>query len=175
MQCSNIPITTSGARQFDVGYVQWLLGMGGLRVFVLAIPHAGWLPRAFFDAIAAWRRRLHSRSHASPSCGSYSRPTDVDGNGKEDVAFREVYYNDDFIWDIDSATAYDVETVRVHEVGHGLSQAHFGDIFGDAVANGKLHFAPRAVMNAAYSGVQRHPPAPTSLDTAVSGRSWPNN
>ena len=63
-------------------------------------------------------------------------PTDIDGNGKATLLFREVYYNDDFTWNIDSS--YDVETIAFHEAGHGLSQAHFGDIFIDAAVSMKL-------------------------------------
>jgi hypothetical protein len=88
------------------------------------------------------------------------------------VAWREIYYNDAFLWR-DGAT-YDVETIALHEAGHGLSQAHFGKAFADA-GKGKLHFAPRAVMNAAYSGVQ------TEIDGTDKGGhcsiwgNWPNN
>ena len=78
--------------------------------------------------------------------------TDIDNNGKSDTAIREIYYNDNFYWAVDGSH-YDVETVSFHEVGHGLSQGHFGDIFRDGA--GHLHFAPYAVMNAAYSRVQR--------------------
>jgi hypothetical protein len=39
-----------------------------------------------------------------------------------------------------------VETVALHESGHGLSQAHFGKIFLTN-AIGLVHFAPFAVMN----------------------------
>src|SRR5688500_19661074 len=47
-------------------------------------------------------------------------------------------------------------TLSLHDAlpisGHGLSQDHFGKAF--LSGNGKLHFAPLAVMNASYSGVQ---------------------
>jgi len=149
--CSTIPLTYLGSYAFDFGYVQYLLGYGGVAGWAADITHAGWLPKPFFDAI-------------EPGGGDSilgvtftfvwvddvtGEPTDMDGNGKEDVAFREIYYNNNFAWGIDQT--YDVETVALHESGHGLSQAHFGDIFRSA--NGKLHFAPRAVMNAAYGGV----------------------
>ena len=61
-----------------------------------------------------------------------------------------------FTWADDGVSHFDIETVALHEAGHGLSQGHFGKIHG-TVANGKIHFSPRAVMNAAYSGVQRAP------------------
>jgi hypothetical protein len=76
---------------------------------------------------------------------------DLDGDGKLDATFREIFYNDTFEWGIDVGTdPFDVETVALHEAGHGLSQGHFGKIFVTD-ANDKLHFAPFAVMNAAIS------------------------
>jgi len=77
-------------------------------------------------------------------------PTDIDNNGKSDVAFREIYYAFDFTWTNDDDPGIDVEIVAVHELGHGLSQAHFGKVF--TKKNGDLKVLPRAVMNALYTG-----------------------
>ena len=100
--------------------------------------------------------------------------TDIDGNGKLDTAFREIYYADGFTWFDDGVSNIDVETVALHEAGHGLSQAHFGKLFSTD-KNGKFHFAPQAVMNAGYTGPQR-----SLLGTDNGGHcsiwgSWPNN
>jgi hypothetical protein len=46
-----------------------------------------------------------------------------------------------------------VETVALHEAGHGLSQAHFGTVFQKN--DGSIHASPRAVMNAFYLAPQR--------------------
>lgn len=51
------------------------------------------------------------------------------------------------------ATFLDVETVALHEAGHGLSQAHFGSVF--LKNDGTLKAAPRAITNALYAGVLR--------------------
>lgn len=64
--------------------------------------------------------------------------------------------------------------MALHEAGHGLSQDPFGTAIVNS-SNGKLHFAPRAVMNTAYSGVQQ------TIDQAENGghcsiwAQWPNN
>ena len=103
-------------------------------------------------------------------------PTDIDGDGAFDYAFAVISYSDQFPWGIDTNVFpfIDVETVALHEMGHGLGQAHFGAAFL-TLSNGKVHFAPRSVMNAAYSGLQQ---APTGTDRAghcsMYG-SWPNN
>lgn len=81
--------------------------------------------------------------------------TDIDGNGKIDAAFREIYYNDQFQWVDDGTDAsrgsgyFDLPTVANHEFGHGVSVAHFGNI---GVKNGDLVANPRAAMNAIYGG-----------------------
>lgn len=173
--CSTIPLSNLGSYDFDFGYVQYLVygGSAGYPGWFADITHAGWLPKAFFNAIAP------------PDGGNYilgvtftfiwvdgnGDPTDVDGNGKQDVAFREIYYNNAFPWKIDGT--YDVETIALHESGHGLSQAHFGDIFR-TTSNGKLHFAPRAVMNAAYSGVQQNLTGTDNGGHCSIWASWPN-
>ena len=81
-------------------------------------------------------------------------PTDINNDGFSDKALGDIYYNDGFAWSTSGSGGIDIETVVLHESGHGLSQQHFGTAFLSP-GNGELHFAPRAVMNAAYSGVQR--------------------
>jgi hypothetical protein len=100
--------------------------------------------------------------------------TDIDHDGNADAAFAEIYYNHGtYPWGIDSPyLPIDVETVALHETGHGLGQAHFGKIFR-TMANGNLHFSPRCVMNAAYTGIQQE-----LVNTDVAGHcglwaSWP--
>jgi hypothetical protein len=64
--------------------------------------------------------------------------------------------------------------VALHESGHGLSQGHFGKAFGTD-ANGKIHFSPLAVMNAAYSGVQQDLKGSDNAGHCSVWASWPNN
>lgn len=175
--CATIPLIQWPDYGIDWGYVQYLEGFGGVPAWYADITHAGWLPVAFFDAIAP------------PDGGTYilgatftfiwldapapaGEPTDIDNNGKLDVAFREIYYNDGFSWAIDDD--FDVETIVLHETGHGLSLGHFGMIFA-TTANGKLHFAPRAVMNAAYTGVQQELASTDNAAFCSIWGSWPNN
>lgn len=168
--CSAIPITNLGAYAFDLGVAQYLLGYGGYPGWFADFTQAGFLPSSFFDLL-------------QPGGGSFilgatltfvwldgGDPTDINNDGKGDVAFREVYYNDAFPWAIGST--YDVETVVLHEAGHGLSQDHFGAAF--LSPNGRLHFAPRALMNAVYSGVQRTVVGTDNAGHCSIWASWPN-
>jgi hypothetical protein len=162
---SNPAITT--------GFISAVLGFGGSDEYVADVVHAGWLPAAFFDAIAPeGSTYILGVTFTIIFTDDDGNPTDIDNNKKSDVAWREIYYNDAFTWRI--GNHYDVETIALHESGHGLSQAHFGKAFADG-GSGKLHFAPRAVMNAAYSGIQ------TTINQTDNGghcsiwASWPNN
>jgi hypothetical protein len=79
--------------------------------------------------------------------------TDINNDRKLDCAFREIYYDPSWNWADDGVSNIDVESVAVHELGHGLSQGHFGQVF---IQNtGYLQVAPRAVMNALYTGPYR--------------------
>jgi hypothetical protein len=81
-------------------------------------------------------------------------PTDLDGDRLLDSSYKEIWYNADVLWDAGAGPGVDLFSVVLHEVGHGLELDHFGRIFL-APGNGALRVSPRAVMNAAYLGVQR--------------------
>lgn len=161
--CATIPLTLFPDYGLDLGYVQYLVGLGGLPGWVADYTHAGWLPGQFFDIIGG-PGASNNILGATFTFVWVSDPTVV--------AFRETYYNDKFAWQIDANI--DVETVVLHETGHGLSQAHFGALFRTD-NNGLFHFAPEAVMNAGYTGVRQ-----SLLGTDVAGHcsiwsSWPEN
>ena len=176
--CSFIPLVDLGVSDFDYGFVQFLIGggaFGGTDFFFPFLTHAGFLPREFFDVLA-------------PGGGDFilgvtftliwvdgaGTPTDVDNNNKLDVALREIYYNDEFKWGDGTNGTFDIQTVALHEAGHGLSQAHFGKLFRTD-ANGRFHFSPRAVMNAGYTGVQRNLTATDTAGHCSNWGAWPNN
>jgi hypothetical protein len=168
VNCSTIPITKlADIPGLDIGLVESLLGQTGGPFFLADITHAGWLPANVLppNVIGV----TFTFIFIDPATGA---PTDIDNNGKADVAFREILYNDRFVWSINGNI--DVQTVALHESGHGLSQGHFGKAFGTD-ANGKIHFAPLAVMNAAYSGVQQDLKGTDNGGHCSIWGSWPNN
>lgn len=184
VSCSAIPLTNVPDYGFDWGYVQWSLNLGGYPGWLADITHAGWLPAPFFDSIAPPNGSEYILGATFTFIWTEDgTPTDIDRNGNYDVAFREIYYNDAFEWSTEGPAWYDpevdVETIALHEVGHGLSQAHFGKMFVDAsdpeppYSISHLHFAPRAVMNSVYWDAQRE-----LLSSDVGGHcsiwaSWP--
>jgi hypothetical protein len=175
VQCSTIPLTSLGSSERDLGYVQYLLGFGGSPGWAADITHAGWLPGEFFDALEpdgsdsilgvtftfTWVNKITGEA------------TDIDHNGKSDVAFRETYYNNAFPWGIGTDWPVDVESVALHEAGHGLSQAHFGELFRTP-SNGRFHFAPQAVMNAGYMVLQQKLRATDVAGHCSVWAPWPN-
>lgn len=130
------------------------------------ITHAGWLPAGVLP------NSTLGVTITFIFIDGAGNPTDVDNNGKLDTAFREIFYNDRFTWRIDGDI--DVETVALHEVGHGLSQGHFGAAFV-TLANGAVHFSPLAVMNAAYSGVRQELLGSDTGGHCSNWGEWPNN
>jgi len=152
----NIPFL--GVAISDVGFVQFLRGFGGSNGAILgSILHAGILPASFFESITPGGGNgilgvTFTFVYGSAATG----PTDIDGNGKSDVAIKEIYINDnpnfnyqDAPDDVPNNGILDFETIVLHEVGHGLSQGHFGTAFVDPA--GGLHFSPYALMNAGYT------------------------
>ncbi|WP_339793320.1 hypothetical protein [uncultured Imperialibacter sp.] len=171
---SGLEIPNLGVAPFDIGYVQYLLGFGGIAgYFPGTVVHGGILPGAFFDAV--------SPGGASSILGvtfTFVWLDDLDADGKSDVAIKEIYINDVFNWqdapdDVLGNGIYDLETVILHEAGHALSQAHFGKAF--ASGNGKLHFAPAALMNAGYSVARRNISGTDNAGHCSNWSNWPNN
>jgi hypothetical protein len=166
----NIPF--GGITPFDVGFISNFFGYGGISGFFPGvIVHAGVLPRGFFDLLAPG-----GGSGILGVCFTLSYIEDINQDGKPDVALKEIYYNDAFNWQDVVATGggVDYETVALHESGHALSQQHFGAVSG-TFANGKIHFSPRALMNAGYSGVNRVVEKTDSAGHCSIWGNWPNS
>ena len=84
-------------------------------------------------------------------------PTDVDGDGRGDTAFKEVWFNDALGYSsVGAAGRIDIESAALHEHGHALELGHYGKMVVDP-KTGKLHVSPRAVMNAVLLGTLRSP------------------
>jgi hypothetical protein len=171
-KCATIPLTDLGDFNSDLGVTQWIFGLGGSQSVWADITHAGWQPAEFFDAIVPGGSGfILAVTFTYGFVDSSNNPTDIDHNGLFDVAFREVYYNNTQHWGIDPLQPWgppppgdpdpclqppvDVETVALHESGHGVSIDHLGKAFIDGGKKGKIHLAPYALMNPVLWSLQQ--------------------
>lgn len=172
VNCSEIGMNELPHDGRPTGFVSALLGLGGSFGYVSDVVHCGW-HESLFDAIWGPGSNVLGVTFTIIWVDNNGNPIDLDNNGKYDVAWREIYYNDAFSW-ADDGNHIDVETVALHEAGHGLSQGHFGKLF-ISNSNGKFHFAPRAVMNAGYTGIQTSIEKTDKAGHCSNWDEWPNN
>ena len=149
-------------------------GFGGFGdPFLADIVDAGWLPRAFFEAVGGpgGGRGILAFSVTFIFTDDAGNPTDINGDNLLDTALNEVYYNDTFgdpgndragnPWGIDVALpGIDVQTVALHENGHSLGIGHFGP-------------PPAAVLNPVYAGIRHSPLSIDSAGMCAVWASWP--
>lgn len=164
-QCSTLNMTKNVDTGADPDLVDEILGFpdGTGGAFAADIVHGGWVPAGIFPG------SVIAVTFAFAFVGP-GGVTDIDNNKRGDAAWREIYYNDLFLWRINGDI--DVETVALHESGHGLSQEHFGTLFL-TTSNNRFHFAPRAVMNAGYTGVQQALAGTDNAGHCTTWGSWP--
>ncbi len=164
VNCSTLPLAQNSTFGIDVGVIAFLNGLGGSPFVFADVQHAGFRDINFAGGILGVTFTFIFVSGGLP--------TDIDNNGLADAAFREIYYDPSFTWRTNGGNI-DVETVALHEAGHGLSQAHFGTV---ALNNdGSLKASPRAVMNALYSGPLRNLLGTDNGGHCSNWAAWPNN
>jgi hypothetical protein len=164
--CSTLPIFENPDFGLDIGIVAFQNGLGGGPFVFADVQHAGWRDINFAAGILGV-------TFTFIFIDENGDPTDIDGNGRIDVAFREIYYDPSFVWAIDQGPPFvDVESIAVHEAGHGLSQAHFGKV---SIKNdGSLKASPKAVMNALYFEVTQSLRGTDSGGHCSNWSAWPN-
>ena len=164
-KCSDAPIErVAVAAGTDPDYLDDLFLTGSAPSANYVQPadlvQAGWQPAEFFEAIVeGGSDGILGVTFTFIFTDDDGNPTDIDGNGRADVALKEIYYNPTFIWTNRGAPGgyIDFFSVIAHETGHGLGLAHFGKVFitkkdaADGLQIPDLKYAPKALMNAVYA------------------------
>jgi hypothetical protein len=166
LNCSTLPLVANPDFGIDIGLVAFQNGLGGSPFVFADVQHAGWRDINFAGGILGV-------TFTFVFIDGSGNPTDIDGNGKADVALREIYYDPSFSWATNGTANIDVQSIAVHEIGHGLSQGHFGTV--RLKNDGTLKASPRAVMNALYSAPFRELTGSDNGGHCSNWSNWPNN
>jgi len=122
------------------------------------IVHSGWQPASWFRTLAGGvsGNSIIGVTLSYGFTNAQGAYTDIDRNGKADLWFSELYYNDRFYWGNGAANVVDTYSIVAHEAGHALGVGHFGKVFvtksdaADGIAIADVKYAPYALMNAVY-------------------------
>lgn len=171
-ECSGLTLVENTIVPGQQGLVQNFFNGGGIDISLTKadVTQVGFLSPAEFSYFAGNPNVLGVAFTLSWVDGQ-GNLTDIDNNGKTDVALREIYYNDGYQWSDDGSPGIDFPTVAIHEVGHGLSAAHFGLI---ALQKGQLMARPRSIMNAIYGGPRRELDGRDIASHCSNWAQWPN-
>jgi len=172
VSCSNLELKKVNLSPGN--FPSLILGNATSNPLEADISTIGFLPGAIFDAV------LGTGASTSVLGVTFTfiwvganGPTDIDGDHRADTALKEIWYNDAFVWSTSGGPDVDVETVALHEEGHGLELGHFGRVAVNT-KKGTLIVSPRAVMNAFILGTLRSPLGSDNGAYCGNWASWPN-
>jgi hypothetical protein len=147
----------------------------------------GWVPAYIFTAIfgpAAGPTIVgvtFTYAYTTPT-STWDAPvyTDVDRDGRGDVAFKEIWFQNDaprLAWTTGPSASFrttgvDAQYAALHELGHAIGLDHFGRLFVNG--SGELQGAPFAVMNASGAFSLREPAGSDVSALCTGFAAWPS-
>ena len=122
------------------------------------IVHSGWQAASWFRTLAGGTsgNSIIGVTISFAFTNAQGAYTDIDRNGKADLRFSELFYNNRFYWGNGAANVVDTYSIVAHEGGHALGVGHFGKVFvtksdaADGISIADVKYAPYALMNAVY-------------------------
>lgn len=172
--CNNVELVKNADNGVFPSAILTLGGQPG-DPSVSDINTVGFLPAGIFDAVlgAGASEFVLGVTFTFVFIDADGNPVDANGDGKNDTAFKEVWYNDSFLWTNElEQPGVDIESVALHENGHALEKGHIGAGVFNTITN-ELRFTPRAVLNAAYIGPLRSPQALDHRSHCGTFGTWP--
>ena len=166
MACSDLGLTRAPDFGVDIGVAAFIFGLGGSPFIFADVQHGGWGDIDFAGGVLGV-------AYSFAFTDLEGNFTDIDGNGLDDKAFADIYYDNSFDWNTDGSTNIDVQSVATHEAGHGLAQAHFGKVW--LKNDGSIKSSPHAIMNAAYTGPFQDPHGTDTGGHCAIWGDWPQN
>src|SRR2546425_1082651 len=99
VDCAKIPIVKRADSGADPDVLDGLVGFGSIGTpFSADIVHAGWMPPAFFDFFFPGGGNYILAGTFTFVLLDAASGNDINNDGKLDVAWREIYYNNHFAW-----------------------------------------------------------------------------
>ncbi len=172
--CNNVELVKNADNGVFPSAILTLGGQPG-DPSVSDINTVGFLPGVIFDAVlgAGASEFVLGVTFTFVYIDEDGNALDTNGDGKSDTAFKEIWYNDNFLWtDELGQPGVDIETVALHENGHALEKGHIGIGVFNPHTN-EVRFTPRAVLNAAYFGALRVPQAMDHRSHCGTFGKWP--
>ncbi len=126
------------------------------------IQYLGWYPKTVFESFTANPAdgdNIIGVTFSAVFVNPDHSLTDIDHNGKADLARAQILFNDNFAWGNNGAfNVVDFYSIITHESGHALGLGHFGKVFVNrnnigadgSISLDDIKYAPKAMMNAVY-------------------------
>jgi hypothetical protein len=191
---NNLKLLPKDPGTSDLGLTQLLRGWGGGSFDIAGdIQFGGFMPSAIFN-----QHRPGGADFVTAVTYGYvfiddnGNPTDINNDGLNDLALKEIYFNNKFPYCVAGSctdavnkssfqyagatfpVTYRLDGIFAHEFGHGLSLDHFNKI-SVSVKDGSIKVVPDSLMSTYQPDPTATLKATDNASYCKTWNSWPNN